>query len=1007
MATVSHRLVSVPLRGSTIRRFDPEYWVTDFPRPMMASITNPAADSIRFDGVFYTKNDLAGLIWESSDRWAHNLTGYATNRDYRNCRLKFRWQSNGILDLDQVNGPIMVIEGRDESGTPQSWYVRMWNYATGTPNNAQIEINFTEVRAGLDFDDEIWAGDVDRIFISLTVPGYDGTSGMLPSPVAGGVTVSEIQCLGPSEAVIIKAGKTTQPVHGLSMCTAYDDMYHLTPKRVVNVTKSLGYSGDINHYVGMSHYFRLDSSLLATSTGGAINNPCKVWHEDFAAKAKSAGFEVIFSLSYELYDENCPEAWKQRDWDGDPAHTGWSPPSTFLSPANSTAMAYLTNVALAFCEILDGADLPVKFQLGEPWYWTGLGEYKPYIYDDASKAALGGSPVNIPDLRDTLTTTQKNLLDAAGVLLSNSTNALFDEVKDEYPSAITHLLAFLPSIVDEEAPELIRMNMPVGWAKPAFDILQIEDYDWVTAGEGDKTAPAIDAVITRLGYALEEQHYLSGFVLNPVDASAQWKLITKAADEAVQRGTPTFIWALPQVVRDSYRAYLWYPATPGEVPEYGMLESKLAQFRGAAGINAFWPLGGPQVILEGGLPRPRPQPQTFLMADGPPGRHFRPEVIQWVKDAGFDHIRVQYEPMTIMWAIENDDPEFLEWLLDYFDHCVEEIIHGGLGVVLSGILAGYADVMLLETVFAGMSAPRYLIYKEHLVALARKFKKYDPRRFCIELLNEPPGNGSTVVRPEPNWDVMYTGNWATDYQPDLYALMREEMPNHTIICTSDGWSNWQTLTQLEPSTEMAEDHNIIWTYHPLFPTPVSLSGYVYNQYFYIQRLHYPPGNNGQLLSEAIAHMEALVDARPEVATGGNPTATKAGLNYDLHQYFENPQDINWIRYRVNACTAWARSKGIPPGNVYASEWGATRDSTGFPGNILGTPLGSKANTRLDRIYLHRDMAQAFYEAGQRHAVDHLDTLNYGITLEQNNKIGPFDPLLIRELRLWRRRLFQE
>jgi len=240
---------------------------------------------------------------------------------------------------------------------------------------------------------------------------------------------------------------------------------------------------------------------------------------------------------------------------------------------------------------------------------------------------------------------------------------------------------------------------------------------------------------------------------------------------------------------------------------------------------------------------------------------------------------------------------------------------------------------------------------------------------------------------------MYSGDWAKDYQPDLYALVRNEMPDHSIICTSDGWSNWQTLTQLDPGP-LAADHNIIWTYHPLFPTPVSLEGYVYNQYFYIQRLHYPPGAGGQTLEQSINSMEALVDAYPDVATGGNPEGTKAGLNYDLHNYYNIPQDYSWIKARCLDVTAWARSYGIPPGNVYAGEWGATRDNTGFPGILLGTARGSNACTRLDRIHHALDMTRAMLLAGHRRAVDHLDTLNYGITMAQNNQIGPFDPRIL-------------
>lgn len=432
---------------------------------------------------------------------------------------------------------------------------------------------------------------------------------------------------------------------------------------------------------------------------------------------------------------------------------------------------------------------------------------------------------------------------------------------------------------------------------------------------------------------------------------------------------------------------------------------KLAAWRPIKGICAFWPLGGPQVIVQNGKNRPRPAPGTFLLADGPPSHHFRPQVLNWCKEAGFDHIRVQYEPLTIMWAIENNDQVLLNWVLDYFEETCRLILDGGLGVCLSGILANYADVMRFESVFAGMNAPRYQIYKEHLRQLCRRFADTDPEQFCIELLNEPVANGSTVVRDSPNWHIGYIGNWETDYQPDLYALYRQELPNHTAILTSDGWSNWETLTQLVPTETMLADHNIIWTYHPLFPTPASLAGYIYNQYFYIQRLHYPPGAGGQTEAEAVAHMESLIEKYPDVSTNGNIEGTRNGLRFDLNMYFNQPQGFEWILERVMATTNWARKYGIPAGNVYAGEWGATRDSTGFPGNILGSPVGSEAEKRIDRIHLHRDMCRAFRIAGQRHAVDHLDTLNYGITLAQNNQIGEFDPLIIKSMEMDRARIY--
>lgn len=96
-----------------ISRFDPVYWTVNFPRPMMASVVTTAPDALRVDLVFQRRGDLAGLIWEAEDRWDHPLLAYATARDFRGCRLRFRWRSSGVIALDAVNGPVLTIEGRD------------------------------------------------------------------------------------------------------------------------------------------------------------------------------------------------------------------------------------------------------------------------------------------------------------------------------------------------------------------------------------------------------------------------------------------------------------------------------------------------------------------------------------------------------------------------------------------------------------------------------------------------------------------------------------------------------------------------------------------------------------------------------------------------------------------------------------------------------------------------------------------------------------------------------
>ena len=266
------------------------------------------------------------------------------------------------------------------------------------------------------------------------------------------------------------------------------------------------------------------------------------------------GQTVIASQSYEVLAQNCPSAWQQKAWDGTPARTGWVPPSALLSPANAQAMAWVRKVGVALVGLLQGAGLPVRHQVGEPWWWVTQ-DRRICIYDDAAKAAFGGSPVNIPDMGETLSAAQKSLLDQAGALLAQSTADLAAAVKAAAggAGAETLLLAFLPTVLDPVTPEAYRANLPVGWASPAFDVLQLEDYDWVTAGKDALRAKARVIAEARLGYSRSQQHYLSGFVLLPENAASEWARIDAAASEAVGLGVAeTFIWALPQVSRDGF-----------------------------------------------------------------------------------------------------------------------------------------------------------------------------------------------------------------------------------------------------------------------------------------------------------------------------------------------------------------------------------------------------------------------------------------------------------------------
>ncbi|MEE4201061.1 DUF2460 domain-containing protein [Erythrobacter sp.] len=541
--------------SSFIQRFDPRFWRVNFPRPAMASIVTTAPDAMQIDVELHHEGELVGLIWDSVDEIDHPLLAYETNRDYSNTTLSFRWQSDGVIPLDQVNGPTLTIEGRDEDGNARVWLVRLWNYAQGSPSDARIAIPFSDLEAGFNLPGErVHPADIDRLFISFVAPGYvSGSDNPLPERFNGRITISEVVADG--RFAMLEIGDIRLPVHGERLATAYDDAYDQSPARIIRNLVGLGYREDLVHYVGMSHFMRLErqGGKLLVPPAGELCVPAIEWHRSFFDLARQTDLEAIASISYELFDAFCPESWKQRTLGGDPALTGWVPPSSLLSPANTEAMGWLKDATAAFVGLLEEAQQPVRVQIGEPWWWT-TAQGEICLYDDAARDAFGGAPVAIPDMRQPLDAAQIALLEEAGALLAQSTAELSAHVRSVATGPVEMLLlAFTPTILDESMPELYRANLPVGWAHPAFERLQLEDYDWLTGGADGLRRAAYGFVDDRLQYPVARQDYLAGFVLRPEDAETFWARIDAGIDEAIGRDIPRrYVWAQPQVNRDGY-----------------------------------------------------------------------------------------------------------------------------------------------------------------------------------------------------------------------------------------------------------------------------------------------------------------------------------------------------------------------------------------------------------------------------------------------------------------------
>jgi uncharacterized protein (TIGR02217 family) len=280
--------------------------------------------------------------------------------------------------------------------------------------------------------------------------------------------------------------------------------------------------------------------------------------------AARLGFEVILSLSFELFDANAPGGWAQRDVDGLRALTGWEPPSTLLSPCNGAAMAWLQGIARAFGMLAAERFDRVLFQVGEPWWWVGPSG-RPCFYDAATVARwtseTGFAPPGMADVQGVRSAAERAWLDWLGARLADATGAVRAAAGDGHEAQlVSHLLFYAPQVLNSASPELRRANMPVGWAKPAWDVLQLEDYSFVTRADEAGMARGLAAVVSSLGYPVAEQHYLAGFVLRPEDADLEWPRVAEAASAARARGTAqTFVWAWPQMARDGF---VWVSIDP-------------------------------------------------------------------------------------------------------------------------------------------------------------------------------------------------------------------------------------------------------------------------------------------------------------------------------------------------------------------------------------------------------------------------------------------------------------
>ncbi|MFG1466697.1 hypothetical protein V5F77_28160, partial [Xanthobacter sp. DSM 24535] len=549
-----------------IRRFEPRYWTVDHPLTASASVITLGDDALRLTATLRTRGDTVGLKWESEDHWNAKACRWLTSGNYLGTVLQLNYALTGLPRLDDADGLVLSVE--DDAGA--AYYVRLANYviAGGGGTSGTIRLDFAgPVYGGYDITDGAqrqvipWHR-ISSVFFGVSPADYEEGSSAPITPLDVTIELSEITVTG-SFSTLKRTEIEVQP-HRLRMTDGYDDAYLLTPQRIVEGIWQLGYRDWYVIYVGASHLHELvydaGEGRLVVDPAQPVSAASRAWFEDLFARLTARGYRIVLSQSYEILASICPTAWQQADQAGAGARTGWSPPSTLISPCSTAALGYLRGIADWLLGAVSAAGGALYYQIGEPWWWDGsFGGGGPCIYDAATTAlytAETGLPVPTPRITSS---TQAIGIHAAylawlGDKLGASTLWLRDEMRTAHPGVTVLLLVFTPQVLMPGAPILTAINLPVErWSHPAFDLLQLEDYDWVTAEEWALHETTLDAGTVALGYPLDHLHYFAGFNLLPEDAAAVWPRILRAVGDGLTWDVAeTFVWARPQIWRDGW-----------------------------------------------------------------------------------------------------------------------------------------------------------------------------------------------------------------------------------------------------------------------------------------------------------------------------------------------------------------------------------------------------------------------------------------------------------------------
>ena len=540
-----------------------------------ATITSETLTDLTVTGVFRTENDFVGLYWNSQDLIQHPYISYGNRSNYSDVILEFDYEMTGCNDFS--NNAVITIE----ANTGEIYYLTMSRYITN--NHVKLDFSDLILRQQDTYIDrngnpvtvtkrtKLNTDNLKSIMIPIVPTNFvaNYTNYTIMENANFTCRISNISVINGE----ICNEQPQLPSHQIRLCEGYDDIYNLNPYRLCKEMRKLGYTEWADLYIGASNFYEKSGTVgdvisdmgftnnrtekMVLDKDVPLNNAFRAWLDCYSRELKNNGIDnLVISISME--NLQCPQSWRQMDLNGNLAKTGWNPSTFFYSPCNEEVIQYVRNVSEACLDIVVNNGFQPILQMGEAWWWWNENtEAKaPCFYDNATKARYFAEyGTELPEYAHAnIEDYDRNVTKWLNQQLVKYSDSLRDVVKSaKYSDGIYMALFFPPSGTDiDNVPPMIR---DVNYIQDAYspsklDVLQIEDYDWVT-GKSPHHQEAY-LIGQELGFTEDQLHYFGGFVLNPEDADRLWELIEEAIDEAFERNfKEVFVWAGSQVRRDS------------------------------------------------------------------------------------------------------------------------------------------------------------------------------------------------------------------------------------------------------------------------------------------------------------------------------------------------------------------------------------------------------------------------------------------------------------------------